>query len=251
MKTHLPIIHLIIFQFVFILSNGQIHEFQDTLESNETWYDTIHVTNDIFIPDSVTLKVLPGTYIEFQGHYRIKVFGVLLAEGLPADSIRFTINDTTGFHNIDTVGGGWNGIQFNNALEGGARGAMNDNDSSVISYCILEYGKSVNVNPYPDNAGGAIMDESFDKLRISHCHLRNNYGRYGGAIYADDCDIFIYANEVENNTAFYGGGVYTFNGDPDVVNNVIVNNQAVRGGGISCWENAGSHIINNIIGIGA
>ncbi|KKL06054.1 hypothetical protein LCGC14_2599870, partial [marine sediment metagenome] len=208
---------------------------------------TIHVTNDIFIPDNVTLTVLPGTYIEFQGHFRIKVFGVLLAEGLPADSITFTINDTTGFHDIDTVTGGWNGIQFNNALAEGANGAMNNNDSSIISYCILEYGKSVNVNLYPDNAGGAIMDENFDKLRISHCHLRNNYGTYGGAIYADDCDIFIYANKVENNSAYYGGGVYTYNGDPSVVNNVIVNNQAVQGGGISCWANATTHVRNNII----
>ena len=137
MKTLRQSLQIFIFILVSSFAHAQIQEAHDTLASNTTWSDTIHVTADIFVPDNVTLTVEPGTFVEFQGHYLIRVFGVMLAEGLPGDSITFTMNDTTGFFNKDIPDGGWNGILFNNALVDGANGAMSDNDSSLLlqDYC--------------------------------------------------------------------------------------------------------------------
>jgi len=238
---------IIIFGLSASFIRAQVNEAHDTLATSTTWSDTVHVTADIFVPDNVTLTIQPGTYVEFQGHYKINVFGVMLAEGQPGDSITFTYHDTTGFYNTDIADGGWNGILFNNALVDGANGAMSDNDSSILNCCIIEYGKGIASIPYPNNAGGAVMDETFDKLRISRCHLRNNYAYYGGATYLDDCSIAFHSNLVENNSGVIGGAITINNGDANIFNNIICNNKGIHGGAIYFWLNVESTIRNNIV----
>ena len=83
------------------------------ITGNTTWTnDTIKVTGDILVPDSVTLTVNPGVRVEFQGHYTLQVWGTLLAVGTESEKITFTIHDTIGFSDIDTTLGGWNRIWF-------------------------------------------------------------------------------------------------------------------------------------------
>ena len=62
------------------------------------------------------------------------VQGRLLAIGTETDTIVFTKNDTTGFHNLTIPDGGWHGIRFMDT--------PTTNDSSKIVYCKLQYGKA-------------------------------------------------------------------------------------------------------------
>ena len=62
-----------------------------TVPGDTTWNaDTVKVTGDVSVGGILTIA--PGTYVEFQGHYRLNVNG-LQAIGTPSDSIIFTIND--------------------------------------------------------------------------------------------------------------------------------------------------------------
>ena len=87
--------------------------------------DTVMVIGDLTIPDGEVLTIDPGTYIEFQGHYKFNVQGQILAVGSEQDSIYFTaINHDEG----------WHGIRFDNTPA--------TNDSSKFYYCSLKYGRA-------------------------------------------------------------------------------------------------------------
>ena len=93
--------------------------------------------------------------------------------GTETDSIVFTINDTTGFSDPDTLVGAWHGIRYNNTLA--------SNDSSKIVFCRLQYGKAT--GPELDKNGGAIFLYSYNKLLVSHSLIVNNISDgYGGGI---------------------------------------------------------------------
>ena len=98
------------------------------------------IEGEITIPDGETLNITAGVLVEFQGHYKLNVQGRLIAEGTENNMITFTINDNTGFNNINTSDGGWHGIRFNNT--------PTSNDSSRIVYCNIKYGKSNFLSSY-------------------------------------------------------------------------------------------------------
>jgi hypothetical protein len=143
------------------------------------------INGEITIPFLETLTIEPGVLVEFQGHYKLIVEGKLLAVGTEADTITFTINDTTGFSNPHTSGGGWHGIRFNWTSPA--------NDSSKIIYCKLQYGKALG-SSWPDQYGGAILVNGFDKLLISNCLITNNSASGvgysgGGGVSAGGCNL--------------------------------------------------------------
>jgi hypothetical protein len=49
--------------------------------------DTVFVTDNLLVISGQVLSILPGTRVEFQGHYRFRVDGQLLALGMEADTI--------------------------------------------------------------------------------------------------------------------------------------------------------------------
>jgi predicted outer membrane repeat protein len=84
---------------------------QGTLGISATWgpQQNPHVvTGELRVPKGLTLTVLPGTVVSFQEGARIVVNGRLLAEGTPADPIRFTRapGNTR-----------WLGLQFDQTME--------------------------------------------------------------------------------------------------------------------------------------
>ena len=93
------------------------------------------IEGEITVPVDSTLQIEPGVVIEFQGHFALQVQGRLLAQGTVADTIIFTVGDTSGYSDPDTTRGGWFGIRFNDTPL--------SNDSSKIEYCKLQYGKAV------------------------------------------------------------------------------------------------------------
>ena len=238
-----------IFLFVFKLSSGQT-----TIPGGDVsgvWaisHSPYHIEDNITIPKDSTLAIEPGVEVIFLGHYALNVQGQLLAVGSEMDSIQFTIIDTSGFHNPDTTLGGWNGIRF---IE-----TPTDNDSSLIIYCRLEYGKAVG-NVWYINTGGAICVINFDKIRISNCLLSHNIAGglmeapSGGAIHLAWSDIKLTNNTFSYNFAKNGGGAIQFHeSNPFFANNTFKNNSAFNGGAIlidavSYPTFSNDHILNN------
>ena len=186
-----------------------------------------NIQGDITIPNDSTLTIKAGVQVEFQGHYALNVQGRLLAVGTQTSKIKFTVNDTTGFHNPDTSTGGWNGIQFIDTPVG--------NDTSKIIYCTLQYGKAVGSSP-PDNAGGAIFISAFNKVLISNCLITYNSAGgsdspSGGGLGLHYANINLVENEISHNRAWDGGGIKIWEADPVFIGNLIDSNQADEGGG--------------------
>lgn len=218
------------------------------------------VTGDLTIPNGLVLVVEPGVAIRVQGLYRLNIQGRLVAEGTPADSILFT---------ADVPTTGWGGLRF--------LSTPSTNDSSLLSHCILEYGRAVSGS---DRLGGAVLVSGMSKLMIAHCRMSYNMtsgdvtsgggaiaisngsprvtanlltgntvaGGHGGAIligYATSAPV-IENNIIAYNTAYGGGGIACAYATPALVNNTITGNSANHGGALDCIDAAPS-LLNTIL----
>jgi hypothetical protein len=193
--------------------------------------DTVEVTGDIIIPDSVTLTIAPGTQVLFNGHFKIDVNGRLLAQGTRSDTICFTIKNNTGFYDFESTDGSWDGIDFNNGLTG-ANGAMNDNDTSFFSYCHISYAKTL-------GHGGAFYINHFSKIRFDHCVIENNatltdpdFYYLGGGLYIDDSNPYLKNCRISRNFAYGGGAIWGVNSDFIIESSVITRNACIPANGL-------------------
>ncbi|KPK86541.1 MAG: hypothetical protein AMS27_04790 [Bacteroides sp. SM23_62_1] len=228
----------------------------DTISENTWWIaDTVRVTGDIIIKDSITLNIAPGTCVEFQGYYSIQVFGTIKACGSNKYPIIFTVNDTSGFSDRSSLSGSWNGIIFDNS-QWLANGVMSDNDSSILRYCVIQYAKYF-PSDWNSIQGGAVKVRYFSNLEISNCTLQYNISKDGGALGIDMYSHpLISGNLIYRNVATSrGGGILIANkSKPIIVNNYIFNNAALDnvtfsksgGGGIMVYA-ASPFIIDNVI----
>jgi hypothetical protein len=244
---------IFIFLLIVLSANSFTQTYINQGNVSGNWVTTkspYFIQGDITIPNDSTLTIEPGVSIVFQGHYGLFVQGKLLAVGTEINNINFTVNDTTGFYNYDTTLGGWYGIRFIDTPE--------DNDTSKIIYCILQYGKAVS-SSQPDNSGGAIFISNFDKLIISNCLITNNSAGglnspSGGGLCLHSADIILKNNEISHNHAWDGGAIQIWESNPVFINNKIIFNTAdVGGGGIwiggkSNSEFSGDTISNNTAG---
>ncbi len=198
------------------------------------------IHGEISIPNGQTLNIEPGVRVEFQGHYKLKVHGRLLALGSPDNRIKFQAPDAPD---------GWQGVRFP------ATSAAND--SSIIDYCEFRHGNAYAVDGTTfDGAGGAIAVIDFHKLRISRCLITDNHADTvtsspgGGGIGLSGSNALITGNVIVYNTAdVAGGGIFVFNGsNPTICYNVIAHNYVVwDGGGIECYHECSPEIFNNTI----
>ena len=207
------------------------------ITSNTIWdSDTVRVTRDLTVQDGVILTISAGTCIEFQGHFELKIAGTLIAEGTEQDSITFTIDDTTGFGDIEIEDGSWCGLRFNNGSDyGGVNGVMSDNDSSKIIYCKIEY--AMGDDDYGFNyhfRGGGVFIRNFSKIRIENCLIQNNYAESGGGLDCfEDSNPIIRNNTIRRNSANSGAGICVrSNSNPVITNNNVNYNSSEQGAGI-------------------
>jgi len=247
-------------------------------EISGTWsneYSPYYIIEEVTIPDEETLIIEPGVDVIFMGHYRFNVQGRLLAEGSENNMITFTINDNTGFNNIAISDGGWHGIRFNITPAA--------NDSSMIIYCNIKYGKGVGED-FDDSRGGGIFLRDYSKVLISHCLIDSNKAYWSGAgiccynsspiicyntireneslggsgIYTrEDSSPLIYENVITYNTTRPvggGAGICTLSGNAIITRNIITHNSTSGGGGfaggaggIDCGHSASPYIFNNTI----
>ena len=236
------------------------------IKYNTTWMlDTVFITCNTEIADNVTLSIKPGTHVLFEKNTGLEIVGNLLAIGNQQDSIHFsTVSD-----NIN-----WNGISIKNGFFAyyHSPDIMNDNDSTILSFCKLEnvssdglfidnFSKFViqnsricNINgtaiylyessPVIKNnliencisesgESGTIWAERYSNPQIINNVIRNNKSILGGGINCNyNCNSLITGNLIYNNEANTGGGIYCENSNPKILNNTIVQNNATDGGGI-------------------
>ncbi len=194
------VLSLLFLYFVMVSASAQTIEVMG-LQSGAWDADTIKVMDDVKVADS--LAVAPGTVVSFQGFHSISVLSgaSFMAIGTEADSIRFTVSDTTGFSAYNLGKGGWNGFQL---VEAG---------TVQFDYCVLEYGKAASDT---DQRGGALNIINSDDVEINHSVLRCNFAREdGGAINAEgshvtmtDCHVLENRVYTEDNLFYmYGGGL--------------------------------------------
>lgn len=204
------------------------------INSNTTWSaDTVKLTGDVNVLPGVLLAVEPGTYIESQGYYRINVAGSVKAIGTAADTIVFTVKDTSNFWQDEfSVSGGWAGFNLTNS--------PSSPDTTVFDYCKIQYGKKYDSNG-DDIKGGVIKAIQYGTLIISNSILRCNmvinheyssaYGpvSLGGAVYCDSVNtVSIVHNKFEKNRSFDKGGAVYIGDDchTDISYNTFIGNKA-------------------------
>ena len=188
------------------------------------------VQGDITVPDDSTLTIDPGVTVIFQGHYALYVQGRLLAIGTATDPISCTVNDTTGFSNPDTTLGGWNGVRLINTPQW--------NDSTILDYCRLEYGKAIGPD-WPSNTGGAISIANFSKVRISNCIVAHNMAGGsllpgGGGIGLTGAEAVLVGNLIAGNLSTGQGGGLLVNGSKvwSAQNRYVGNTTSGQGGAV-------------------
>jgi len=182
-----------------------------------------NVVGEITVASEDTLIVEPGVDVIFQGHYKLIVNGWILAEGTEEDSIQFTAANT---------GEGWHGIRFINAQ-----------DSSHLSYCIVEYGRANGIQGTIESWGGGILCDLSNPV-ISHSTFRNNWAGYrGGAIacWGGSNLTISYCSISENYASNNGGALYLVGELPNItyISYCTINDNIsdCEGGGITCSQN--------------
>jgi hypothetical protein len=219
----------------------------------------ITVWGNVVIPPTLKLTVSPGATVKFLGHYTILAQGSLEAVGTEADSIRFTVADTTGFH-LDlgdeiNANGSWNGLEILTSTS---------SDSTLIDHCIFEYAKAAGTglgytNSYGLYSGGAIMTYNSCMYRISNSRFSNNIARdYGGAVFTRIFSTSLPGTGIITNCRFdhnlaigpeaQGGAVCTFQGTPVKYCTFTDNSSNLYGGAMFSHWGSNNYCYNTISG---
>jgi hypothetical protein len=131
------------------------------------------------------LNIQPGVQVVFQGHYTFMINqnSALRAIGNENDSITFSAPSAEG----------WGGLRFISA-----------NDSSFLSFCIIQNARTQGV--FPSGCGGGVYSDHTN-LTVRNSTIRYNYSNFGGGIFLDSCSTSsIISNIIEYNDGFDGGG---------------------------------------------
>lgn len=151
--------------------------------------DTVKLLGDVNIePDETGLSrltITKGTWVIAEGYYRIKVHnGSFFAQGMDKYAIVFTARDTTDFYN-PTAESGWHGIHL-------LSDQSNAQDTVVMEFCEVEFGKIVTGAPENERFGAGIEVRNKKFCHFAHCRFsqnRNDHntsspsGSGGGAMY--------------------------------------------------------------------
>jgi len=243
-----------LYLYFILLLTFSIQQLSATnISTHTTWGPGIvTISENIVVEDGVVLNIVPATSIVFVGYYQLKINGTLKALGTEAQPIIFTRNDTTGLWLHMTSDGAWGGLKFDNSYEyGGAKGVMDNNEKSVLSYCVLRNSKSVDTGfgAY-SGFGGAILIANFDNIDINNCTIEYCGAEFGGAIAMVEGSSPSISNTNFNfNRSSFGGGIYIENqSNPTLINLNISNNFANReGGAIHSSNLSAPNIINCLI----
>jgi hypothetical protein len=231
--------------FFFSVIVAQAQNFYACGTQTGVWqFDSVFIDCDVYVPVGAMLQIMPGTKVIFRGHYALHVQGVIKAIGSVSDSIVFTVADTTGFGNIHSSAGGWNGLRFEYTPV--------NSDTSLFSHCVFSYGKAVgdSVNCY----GGVLRALHTDKIAFRSCTFDRNYSFYwGGAIFSYKTNVLIEHCRFLRNHAGNDGMIYGYGGalcyilaEPDISDSYFAFNSSTGIGGAASFEYSRPMLMNSI-----
>jgi len=189
------------------------------------------ITNDLDVPDGITLTLQPGTILKFKSSKYLNVEGNIDAAGssdAPITFTAFTDDSIGGDTNDDGVSVGtpgyWRHIRLNNKA---------DSTLSRLDYVTVKFGGKF---------GGFNFKSTSIYLIESHVPITNSLIQYGNGygIYASDSNSLIHNNRIE---AHQFDGVYLPSGAPSIEGNIITGNRI----GINVGDAAVVGIHNNTI----
>ena len=221
----ITIIFSLLFVFAFCLADTHIPA--GNVSGVWTFPNSPYIIDgEISIQQEDQLTIEPGVQVLFSDHYKFNIYGRILAEGTSTDSIVFTAQDPEI---------GWHSLRFYDTN-------TNEQDSSKVVYCKLEYGKAT--GSCPDNSGGAIYCYHSSDILIKNCLFTKNYShnKGGGISCSNSSPCFKNVTIIDNSAYHKGGGIFCSNSDPSFVNITLTRNLASlnAGGGIFCEESSPS-----------
>lgn len=179
------------YPFTIQVENGV--ELKGMLTEDLTLYPNVHyiVTDNLAIPEGVTLTIKPGTVIKFKDNTKLVNEGHISAIGTPDSMITFTKTD---------LGYGWNGLNLH----------YND----TLSYCIIS-----EITKYYDIFAGVNTTHLTDQYPYT-IHNNNELFNIGGHLYK----FFYYTKSaLINNTIITNNYLYYL--PEDIRNSNFVNNK--------------------------
>jgi hypothetical protein len=243
-KTNTFLLTIVLLLFISITTQSQTIEVSGNISQNTIWEaDTVKIIDNVFVLEEARLSIMPGTYVEAQGFFKIQVSGSIWAIGSISDSIYFTVADTTGFWPDTTSNtGGWDGIHIEN----------NPNGISKFEYCNMAFGKQFYPCPnYPEYMGGAFLRvKNYGSLLMKNNYCHDNmlcfdagvaYNNSGGFLFCQDVNTIDIRNNIFTKNRVFAGGasISVETGCPNTIisDNTFLNNVAyfyeVSGGWIT------------------
>lgn len=155
-RTVLTLITLLL---LFNTSSAQIKVILGGVITKDSTLPTVFspylVENSLVIAQGATLTIQPGTKIYFRKNASILCYGTLIAKGTQADSIIFTVEDTS------KPVGVYNGISiFTNSQKTATQ--------IQLEYCAIECAQTV------INGVNGAYTESTGNIALRHCSIRRN-----------------------------------------------------------------------------
>ncbi|MCC7298846.1 MAG: T9SS type A sorting domain-containing protein [Bacteroidia bacterium] len=151
----------LLYTLIFILIQSNLHS-QTTISAGAisgTWQKSgspYKVSGNVFVPAGQKLSITQGVTVEFQGDYKMDVWGVIQALGKANDTVVFTAkNKTTG----------WTGLWVHKQAS--------TNDSTLFDHCKFEYRGLQTTGSVPAT-GSALSIDTARKVRISNCYFTKN-----------------------------------------------------------------------------
>jgi len=187
---------ILFFVFAMMLAewlSAQTIEVSGEYQGHVLWdADTVRLMGDVVIePDeggSASLTVERGTWVIAEGFYRITVHnGSFYALGADKIPVTFTARDITDFYD-PAAESGWNGIHLISEQSSAQ-------DSVVMEYCEVRYGKITSGAPEAERFGAGIEVRNKQYCYFAHCSFVENRVDYNASS-PNSCG---------------GGGMYVFN----------------------------------------
>ena len=181
------------------------------------------VMSSLIVDSSNTLIVDAGTQLYFEDSAGIIVYGKLLCQGSPSQSVLFTSKN-----------GSWKGIQI-----------LGSSFTSTLSFVIVE---NVDVTiQYDTTRNGAVEIEGAD-VAVQNSIFRNNRSNNGGGLFIDHSQSVVTNNIFYTNyAAVFGGGVLSSSSSNKIINNTFYQNSTDNYGSALLLMSSVLDIIQNNI----
>jgi len=211
------------------------NQFEGEISNYVEFKDTVKVTGDILISKEGKLKILPGTFVQFQGNYEINVFGDIEIKGTRNNKIVLNAIDTAYYLYYEEpitykFKNGWGGIilhsinnqiishvDFHNTIEGCFK--LYDSGNAKFSNCGF-----YNCHAIWEGNGGIFLENS--EAKVDSCffiHGTTGTDVVGAYISAKNSKIDISNSEFLENIR-YNDFHWDYCGVSAIESELIINN---------------------------